>query len=248
MLPTPFQQIVPLTLVYRFPERNKVPDFTTFSSLLRVTTKYEMPAVRSRILDIIHDAYPETFEGLAPSKRIGERIFSGPTPHPNEVLNLFVQQKVASALPMAYYMAARMGLDSLMDTRLPASARLPPDTLRAAMKGLLALREMELKEIHRLILWSRGPRSCSWSECRSRDAGLRVSKAHQEVVDRIADSAHSGTRILEVLSLKEVFGADWAAFWNDGFCDNCVEDWEAAHADVRKKAWGTLPGVFGLNG
>ena len=241
----PFQHIAPLTAPFhRFPERNKVPDFVTFSSLLRITTKYEMPAVRSRILDIIHDAYPETFEGLSPSKRIGEKVFSGPTPHPNEVLNLFVQQKVASALPMAYYMAARMGLDSLMDARLPASAKLAPEILRVAIQGLLALREMELREIHRLIFGSKGPRCCSMPECHSYNAAdPGLSEARQKVVDRIADPARPGTKILELLSLKEVCRGDLV-----GFCDDCVEGWEAGHVDVRKNAWGMLPGMFGLKG
>ena len=86
---------------------------------------------------------------------LGERVFSLPTPHPNEVLNLFVQQESISALPMAYYMAFRRGLGSLMDRRLPASAILSLGILQVAMKGLLALREMELKEMHRLILGSK---------------------------------------------------------------------------------------------
>jgi len=244
MSPSPFQPIVSLiTSISRFPERNKVPDFTTFSSLLRVTTKYEMPVVRSRILDVIRDAYPENFEGLAPSKQIGERIFSGRTPHPNEVLNLFVQQKLRSALPMAYYMAAQRGLDSLMDRRLPTSARLSPEVLQVAIKGMIALREMELKEIHRLILGPSGSRSCSRPDCPSRNIkSPRVSEAHQKVVDRITDSAHSGTKILQILSLKEACGDDCF-----GFCESCVEEWGAGHAGVRKNAWDVLPGVFGLN-
>ena len=221
-----------------------MPNFTTFSSLLRITMKYEMPAVRSRILDAVHDAYPDAFEGLAPSKQIGEEVFTGPTPHPNEVLNLFVQQKVKSALPMAYYMAARRGLDSLMDMRLQAGARLSPEILRVAIKGLLALHKMELKETHHLIFGSQASWSCSRSNCPSRTTtGPRVSEAHQKVVDRITDSSHSGTKILQVLSLKEVCGGDYL-----GFCESCVEGWEVGHADVRKNAWGMLPGIFGLKG
>ena len=239
------QRIIPLTiLTYRFPERNKVPDFTTFSSLLRITTKYEMPAVRSQLLDVVRDAYPETFEGLGPSKTLGESVFGGPTPHPNAVLNLFVQQRLTSALPMAYYMAVRRGLDSLMDRRLPASSRLSPEILQVAMKGLFALREMELRETHRLILGSKGSRLCSQTNCRSRNGpGSRVLEARQEVVDRIVDSARSGTNLLQILSLRECCGGD-----SLGFCESCVEGWEAGHADVRKNAWAKLPGVFGLRG
>ena len=86
-----------LPYCYRFPERDKVPDFDTFSSLLRITTKYEMPAVRPQLLKVARDAYPETFEGVTPTKSLGESVFSGPTPHPNEVLNLFVRQNLTSA-------------------------------------------------------------------------------------------------------------------------------------------------------
>ena len=70
--------------------------------------------------------YPEAFEGLDPSKQLGENVFSGRTPHPNEVFNLFVQQNLTSALPMAYYMAIRRGPNSLMDGCLPPNATLPP--------------------------------------------------------------------------------------------------------------------------
>ena len=57
----------------RFPEKNRVPDFATFSSLLRITAKYELPAVRSQLLEAVRDGYPQTFEGLVPSKPLGER-------------------------------------------------------------------------------------------------------------------------------------------------------------------------------
>jgi hypothetical protein len=166
-----FRWIVPLTIfIYRFPERNKVPDFTTFSSLLRITAKYEMSAVRSQILDIVCNAYPETFEGLDSSRTLGERVFGASTPHPNAVLNLFVQQKLKSALPMAYYMAVRRGLDSLMDRHLPRDAILSPEILQVAIKGLLALREMELKGTHRLIFGSDNFRSCALPGCPSSNA------------------------------------------------------------------------------
>jgi len=228
-------------IIRRFPERNKVPDFVTFSSLLRITAKYQMPTVRSQLLEVIRDAYPVTFEGLDPSKALGENVFSRSIPHPNAVLNLFVQQNLTSALPMAYYMAVRRGPDSLLDECLPASARLAPKVLRVAMKGLIVLREMELKETHNLILGPKGPHRSS-SECSSCDVvGPRVSEAHQKVIDRITDSSRSGTRLLQVLSLGDICGGDY-----HGFCESCVKEWEYGHAGVRKKAWTTLPGVFGL--
>ena len=229
---------------YRFPERNKVPDFAALSYLLRITAKYELPTIRSQLLEVIHDGYPETFEGLAPSKPLGENIFSGPIPHPNEVLNLFVQQKLTSALPMAYYMAVRRGLDSLMVRRLPQYTILSPEILQLAIRGLMTLREMELKETHRLIFGSKTSRPCSSQNCSSHNTtGPRASDARQMIVDQIMDSSQSGTKVLQVLSLGDVCGGDC-----HGFCESCVEGWEAEHAKVRKKVWTALPDVFGLKG
>ena len=52
---------------------------------------YEMPGVRYRILEVVRNTYPETFEGLGPSMPVQESAFSGPTSRLDEVLNLFVQ-------------------------------------------------------------------------------------------------------------------------------------------------------------
>ena len=190
--------------------------FATFSSLLRITAKYEMPVVRSQLLKVVRDARPETFEGLTPSKQTGENVFSGPTPHPNAILNLFLQQKTTSALPMAYYMTVRRGLDLLMDGYLPPNATLAPEILQIMIKGLSTLRKMELKETHRLIFGSTGSRSCSQSKssCISHKAmGPGVSEAHQKIADRITDSTHSGTRLLLVLSPRDVCGGDYVGFF-----------------------------------
>ena len=216
-----------------------MPDFVTFSSLLRITTKYELPTVRSQLLELVRDAYPETFEGLVPSKALGEDVFSGPTPHPNEVLNLFVQQKLTSTLPMAYYMAARRGHLSLMNPHHSTNAQLPPEILRAAIGGLMALREMELKEVHRLIMT---PHRCLSQGCISpKVLGPGASDVERKVIDQITGSSQSGTKVLQVFSLNDICGGE-----PDGFCQSCEEWWESGHVEMRKKAWAALPSVFGL--
>ena len=207
-----------------------------------------MPSLRTRLLKTVRDAYPETFEGLDPSKVLGENVFAGAKPHPNTVLNLFVQQTVTSALPMAYYMAARRGLDSLMDTRLPSSATLSGQTLRLAIRGLIALREMELKETHQIVFATKDTidlMCCSSAECLSRSSKRTLDwgngRAHQRIFDQITGSVDGGTRILQVLSAAEFAGGP-----ESRFCQVCAEKMQAAHADVRRKAWAALPEVFGL--
>jgi len=184
-----------------------VPDFVAFSSLLRITTKYEMPTVRSQLLEVIRDAYPATFEGIDPSKAHGDNIFSGSTPYPNAVLNLFIQQDLASALPMAYHTAVWRGPDSLMNARFRESAWLPPEILRMAIKDLIALREMELRETRRLVFGPKGSQPRSWPNRTPRTAtGPGVSEIRQKIVDLIIDSVHSGTKLFQVLSLRCVEG------------------------------------------
>jgi len=206
-----------------------------------------MSNLRAQLLEIIHDAYPENFKGLDPSKALGENVFDGPKPHPNAVLNLFVQQKITSALPMAYYMAVRRGSNSLMDTRLPSGATLSGQTLRSAINGLIALREMELKETHRVVFAASSRVGCSSTDCPSRQSGgpldVEIIGAHQRTFDRITGSAVGGTRILQVLSVSE-----FAEDTESKFCQVCAEKMQVAHAEVRRKAWAALPEVFGLRG
>ena len=135
-----------------------------------------------------------------------------------------------------------------MDTRLPAGATLSDQTLRSAMRGLMALREMELKETHRIVFTASNRVGCPSTDCPSQHSGRRldaeVIEVHQRVFDQITTgSAVGGTRILQVLSAGEL-----AEDTESKFCQVCVEKMQAAHGEVRRKAWAALPEVFGLRG
>ena len=202
-----------------------------------------MPNLRAQLLETIRDAYPESFEGFDSSKSLGENMFNAPKPHPNTVLNLFVQQKVTSALPMAYYMAARMGLDSLMDTGLPTSATLSGQTLRSATRGLIALRMMELKETNRIVFTIKNASNrvgCSSTDCPSQNS-KGPSDKQQRTFDWITGSGDGGTRILQELSANESMEDT-----EPKFCQVCAEEMQVARAEMRRKAWAALPEVFGL--
>jgi len=136
----------------------------------------------------------------------------------------------------------------LMDTQLPSSATLSGQTLRSAMGGLMALREMELKETHRIVFTTKDNSNrigCSLTDCPSRRRkellDAEIIGVHQRTFDRIAGTAVGGTRILQVLSASE-----FAQDTESRFCQVCVEKIQAAHGEVRRKAWAALPEVFGL--
>jgi len=171
-----------------------------------------------------------------------------PPAHPNEVLNLFVQQNLAPALLVAYYTAARMGLDSLMGGRLPASTRLSPETLQVAIEEPVALREMELNEAHRLIFGPNGSYPCSASGCPSLSPTSPAALvAYQKVFGHIAGPSRLGTRVLQVPEFYGDHGGDLRCV-GPGICSSCAEGWVSGHAGLRKNVWAMLPDVFGLRG
>ena len=205
-----------------------------------------MPAVRFQLLEVVRDAYPETFEGLGPSKQIGESVFSGQTPHPNEILSLFVEQKITSALPTAYYMAARRGPGSLMSGHPPRNVTLSPGILRSAVEGLMALREVELNETHRLIFEPKCTHPRSVSNCPSRTPSApSVLEAYRNVFDHIVGSSQLETNVLQVPDFYEDRGGDLECV-GPGICSSCVGRWKAGHAELRKNVWAKLPVIFRL--
>ena len=213
-----------------------------------MASKYELPTVRSQLLEFVRAAYPETFEELPPSGPLGESAFGGPTPHPNEVLNLFIQQELTSALPIAYYMLALRGIDSLTDGSLPRSATLPSGVLRSATQGLIGLHELEFNQISRLIYGSENSPPCYTSTCPSRDRTSPVAlTAYRKVFKHIVGSSRFSTKVLQVPEFYVYCGGELQCVGGD-ICRNCVERWELGHADLRRRIWAKLPKLFGLEG
>ena len=78
-----------------------------------MATKYGFSDVREQLVDGIKGAYPTKWEDFDTTQVLGEAVFGSPQPHPNTVLNLFLELKVKIASPFAAYRAALGGLPSL---------------------------------------------------------------------------------------------------------------------------------------
>ena len=126
-----------------------------------------------------------------------------------------------------------MGMD------LPQNATLPPETLRSAMRGLMALREIELNETHRFILGAKDSHPCSASNC-----PLHIPTLGS---DRTVGSSQFGMDVLQVPELCEDRASD-LQHASRGVCSGCAKKWQSVRAELRKKAWEMLPYVFGLKG
>ena len=108
--------------------------------------------------------------------------------------------------------------------------------------------KVELNNSHRLIFGPTGSNPCSASNCPSRTSTSPATlEAYQNVFDHIVGSSRLGTNLLQVPEFYEGSGGDVQCV-SPSLCRSRVERWQSGHAELRKKAWEMLPGVFGLGG
>ena len=136
-------------MVTRFPTRNKVPEFTVFTSLLRMTTKYGFPDVREALIEDLKGAYPTKWEDFEAARILGEDVFGSPKPHPNAVLNLLLEQRIKFALPFAAYRTAIGGFSALISDE--SDAVLPRTTLASIIHGMERIRHTMVQISHSIV-------------------------------------------------------------------------------------------------
>ena len=205
----------------RFLHRHRTPVFSTFSSLLRMTTKYQFQEIRSQILLDLLPAYPTSLSEYDTSSCLGELVFGTPLPHPNSVLKLFVECKVRFALPFAYYRACIAGDPASLTTTAKEIA-LSPDTLKAALRGQAQLKGNEVKLAKKLAL----------RECRA----WTCFPNRVQVFEWILPATATQSGILER-----------GGFSGSGHCVQCSQVFAQELSKVREDIWNKLPSCFGLS-
>ena len=68
-----------------------------------MTIKYGFSNIREALVEDLKGVYPTKWEDFEPANVLGENVFGSPKPHPNAVLNLFLEQRIKFALPFAAY-------------------------------------------------------------------------------------------------------------------------------------------------
>ena len=205
----------------RFPHRRKTPDFATFSSLLRMTTKYQFKELRSQILLDLLPAYPTKLSEYEKSSCRGETVFGSPTPHPHSVLNLFLACNVGFALPFAYYRACIAGDPASFATSAEEAA-LPPDTLEMALRGQARLKREEVGLAKKVAF-----RDCA--------KGGELAGRRAEVFNWIHPGMVTQSGILERGEFKE-----------SKYCAPCSQSCVQELSEAKENTWENLPSYFGL--
>ena len=203
----------------RFPARHKVPQFTNFASLLRMTTKYGFPDVREGLIQDLKGAYPTRWEEFEAAKVLGEGVFGSPTPHPNAVLNLFLEQRIKFALPFAAYRAAVAGFPSLISDE-PGTA-LPPLTLASTIHGIERLRHAMVQLSHSAV-YNGNLRVCPQKKC-ILNVGVNPMERRIEALKKIFAIMVNKSKgdVLSPLSLGDLVCVSCAKVLEDTYLRYC---------------------------
>lgn len=202
-----------------------------FASLLRMSTKYGFSDVCEQLIHSLAGAYPTTWEAYQTADVLGEDVFGSPKPHPNAVLNLFLEQEVKFAIPLAAYRAALGGFSSLLsnepDTTLPrlalASAIYGMDTIQSEVSGLA-----------HSIVCSLGMKECC-------EGGCVVNGG-----DADPDQRMEGLNKIYHVLVKEGKGDVFSLSLGDAVCADCAAAPEQAYHLWCTMIWEGFPRIFGV--
>jgi len=196
--------------------------------------KYGFSDVREALIEDLKGAYPSKWEDFVAARVLGEDVFGSPKPHPNAVLNLFLEQNIKFALPFAAYRAGLCGLRALISDN-PGNV-LPRVTLASVVHGMGMIRQMMTHATYGFI-YKRDLGVCPDRSC-VLNAGVNHTGARREALNKIFDVMPFGEREGDMLSPL--------SFGTLRVCVICAKRLEKIHLGCRRElAWAALPSLLG---
>ena len=200
-----------------------------------MTTKYGLSVAHEGLIEDIKAAYPTKWEDFETAKVLGEDTFGSPKPHPNAVLNLFLEQRIKFALPFAAYRAGLGGPSALVNDK-PGTV-LPRLILASIIHGMGEIRRMMTHAAHG-IAYVGNLSICPQMRC-VLNFGTNSVERRAEALKKISDVIvkKSEGDMLSSLSLGNLL------------CVDCAKLLKNGHRDCRKQlVWGRLPSLLGWEG
>ena len=198
-----------------------------------MATKYGFSDVREQLIEDLKGAYPTKWEDFESAKVLGEDVFGSPKPHPNTVLNLFLDQNIKFASPFAAYRASLGGFPALVSDK-PGTI-LPRLTLASTIHGRGEIRRMMTKAAY-VIVYKEKLRSVCADEACVLKANITPLEGRIEALkklhDAIVDERKGG-----LLSTPPL---------GDLTCRTCAKEIEAPHVAWRRACWELLPVLFSV--
>ena len=197
-----------------------------------MATKYGFSDVREQLIDSIKETYPTKWEDTGAGKVVGESIFGSPIPHPNAVLNVFLEQDVKFALPFAAYRAAVGGFSSLISDK-PGTV-LSRLVLASTIRGMKAIQAQSALFAHLLV--------CNLSLRRCRDNTCAVNVGSNPAQLRMG----ALNKIYYALVLGDKGDVLFSRLPENVICVSCAQTPEQAYHRWCEVIWNELPRIFGV--
>ena len=195
-----------------------------------MTTKYGFTDVREQLIEDLRGAYPTEWEDFKAAKVLGEDVFGLSRPHPNAVLNLFLEQSVKFASQFAAYRAGLGGFIALISDK--PGAVLPRLTLASIIHGMGVMRRTMTHVTHSIV-YAKNLGVCAERAC-TLNTTERRTEALKKLFNVMADRSEGD--MLASLSLGILVCVD---------CAKRLEN-RLSHLSCRKKfVWAALPGLLG---
>ena len=197
-----------------------------------MTTKYGFSGAREGLVEDLKTAYPTKWEDFEKAKILGEDVFGSPKPHPNAVLNLFLEQRINFTLPFAAYRAG-LGGPSALACDKPGTV-LPRLILAFIIHGMGEIRRKMTHAAHG-IAYLGNLRVCPQRVC-ILNFGIEPAERRTDTLRKISDVIvkKSEGDMLSSLSLGNLL------------CANCAKLLKDGHRDCRKQlVWARLPSLIG---
>ena len=199
--------------------------------------KYGFSDVREALIEDLKGAYPSKWEDFVAARVLGEDVFGSPKPHPNAVLNLFLEQSIKFALPFAAYRAGLGGLSSLTSEN-PGNV-LPRVTLASIVHGMGVIRQ-QITNVTYTFIYKRDMGVCPDRTC-VLNAGVNHTGARIEALNKLCDVMPIGEGKVDILSPLSLGTLH--------VCVNCAKRLEKLHLRCRRDlAWAALPSLLGWDG
>jgi len=195
-----------------------------------MATKYGFSDVREQLIDSIKETYPTKWEDTGAGKVVGESIFGSPIPHPNAVLNVFLEQDVKFALPFAAYRAAVGGFSSLISDK-PGTV-LSRLVLASTIRGMKAIQAQSALFAH-LLVCNLSLRRCRDNTC-AVNVGLNPAELRMGALNKIYYASVLGDKG-DVL---------YSRLPENIVCVDCAKITESAYGLGCEITWKELPRVF----
>ena len=195
--------------------------------------KYGLSDVRDRLIKDVKGAYPTKWEAYQAAEVLGEDVFGSPKPHPNAVLNLFLEQNVRIALPFASYRASIGGFPAI--TSDTPGTVLPRHTLAATTNGMHLVGGLMVQFAYAIVYDPNVVILCADRKC-FLSGGLFLLEHRREALRKLHEKllAKRDGGELGPLSLGPLT------------CGGCTKRIQAAHDLGRSKCWERLPAMFSV--